>query len=100
MGTTLKQDLYKYGVFVLSITGMVVNLGAVVHLVKQEWVQVWFPLNSMVLLLGESVLGWQHGWLDNREKRNCVSKKIIFKNWRGCVWHRDVFACPNLMIVG
>ena len=48
---TYKQDLYKYGVFILSITGMIVNLGAIVHLVKQEWVELWFPLSSTVPFL-------------------------------------------------
>ena len=46
--TTYKQGLYQYGVFILSITGMIVNLGAIVHLVKQEWVQLWFPLSATV----------------------------------------------------
>ena len=77
MGTTLKQDLYKYGVFVLSITGMVVNLGAVVHLVKQEWVQVWFPLNSMVLLL---LLARQHGSFGLATLKECSSTKVLVES--------------------
>ena len=42
---------------------------------------------------------WPHATFvttcDKREKRNYVSKKVIFKSWRGCVWHRGVIACPN-----
>ena len=48
---TFKQDIYKIGVFTLAIIGMIVNLGAIVHLVKQEWVELWFPLSSTVPFL-------------------------------------------------
>ena len=47
---TFKQDIYKIGVFTLAIIGMIVNLGAIVHLVKQEWVELWFPLSTTVPL--------------------------------------------------
>ena len=38
-------------------------------------------------------------WARSIEKSETVSQKIVFKNWRGCVWHRGVIACPSLMIV-
>ena len=45
------KAINKYGVFILSLAGMVINLGAIVHLVKQEWVELWFPLSSTVPFL-------------------------------------------------
>ena len=50
------RAINKYGVFILSLAGMVINLGAIVHLVKQEWVELWFPLSRTVPLLRENVL--------------------------------------------
>ena len=61
--------IHKYGVFLLSLTGMVVNCGAIVHLVKQEWVELWFPLSTTVPLRVEE--GMLREWPVQGDQSGC-----------------------------